>query len=367
MLGLGGVPGSLTLGGFDQTRFEPNDICFTFNADDSRSLTLAVQEITATHTLHGDIKPLTAGILSLVDSTVPHIWLPTSACKIFEDAFGLIYDNATDLYVLNDTTHARLQQLNPVVSFKLGNSLTSSETVTINLPYGAFDLQASHPIYTNATNYFPLRRASNDSQYTLGRTFLQEAYVTVNYERMNFFVSQAVFQNDNKSHIVSISPVTNRTTTVNAQNETSPRGLNTAQIVIIVISVLAFVVLMAIIALLFLYRKRKKRIEKGRRELPAGKSDKQIMPPAPTSPSTKDFYKRDLSNASTVFTELPAYTREHQFQPATRQSKPQELLGSPCAAELESPYEHTRSYTMDEVLRTQYLQENRRQESGVNT
>lgn len=33
-------------------------------------------------------------------------------------------------------------------------------------------------------------RAANDSQYTLGRTFLQEAYLIADYERRNFSISQ---------------------------------------------------------------------------------------------------------------------------------------------------------------------------------
>jgi hypothetical protein len=41
----------------------------------------------------------------------------------------------------------------------------------------AFDLQAHWSIYPSTTNYFPLRRAANDTQYTLGKKFLQEAYV----------------------------------------------------------------------------------------------------------------------------------------------------------------------------------------------
>jgi hypothetical protein len=67
--------------------------------------------------------------------------------------------------------------MNPVLTFMLGNTVDGGQTVSIDLPYNAFDLQADYPIYPNATNYFPLRRASNDTQYTLGRVFLQEAYV----------------------------------------------------------------------------------------------------------------------------------------------------------------------------------------------
>jgi hypothetical protein len=42
----------------------------------------------------------------------------------------------------------------------------------------------------------PLRKAANDAQITIGRAFLQETYLTVDYERNNFSVSQATFSLD---------------------------------------------------------------------------------------------------------------------------------------------------------------------------
>jgi hypothetical protein len=84
--------------------------------------------------------------------------------------------------------HDRLLTLNPSVSFSLGNDNNPANWVTITLPYAAFDLQVSHPFYTVRTNYFPIRRAKNSTQYTLGRTFLQEAYVIADYERANFSI-----------------------------------------------------------------------------------------------------------------------------------------------------------------------------------
>jgi hypothetical protein len=58
--------------------------------------------------------------------------------------------------------------MNPTITFKLGDTIDGGDTVDITLPYNAFDLQADYPLYTNRTNYFPLRRADNDTQYTLG-------------------------------------------------------------------------------------------------------------------------------------------------------------------------------------------------------
>lgn len=84
-------------------------------------------------------------------------------------------DNATGRYLVNNTIHSKLKELNPVITFKLGNQTYGGETLNIVLPYSAFDLQVNYPIYPNATNYFPLRRAMNATQYVIGRAFMQEA------------------------------------------------------------------------------------------------------------------------------------------------------------------------------------------------
>ena len=165
-----------------------------------------------------------------------------SSCQLFEEAFGLTYDPNTDLYLVNDTTHASLLQLNPTIAIKLGVSQFDGPSVDINLPYGAFELQASSLFYPNATNYFPFRRAANSTQHTLGRTFLQEAYLIVDYERSNFSVNQAVFIEPSPSHIVTIHS-TNYIPTNNSSPGTGPHShtLDHGAIAGIVIGVLVFV------------------------------------------------------------------------------------------------------------------------------
>lgn len=121
-------------------------------------------------------KPLLSeGILTFVDSTVPQIWLPKDSCTLFEDAFGITYNSSIDRYTVNDTLHQQLLNSGASVSFILGNQLSGGQTVNITLPYQAFDLELKYPIADVPTKYFPLRQAANDSQYTLGRTFLQES------------------------------------------------------------------------------------------------------------------------------------------------------------------------------------------------
>ena len=115
------------------------------------------------------------GVLALVDSTVPYLWLPESACTAFENAFGISQDPISNLYLVNDTQHETLLKQNASVMLQLANGLTGGPSVNITLPYASFDLQAEYPLVKSQSRYFPLQRANDDSQVTLGRTFFQEA------------------------------------------------------------------------------------------------------------------------------------------------------------------------------------------------
>jgi len=165
------VLGSLTLGGYDSSKFIPNNLTFAFAEEQNRDLTVQIEAITTA----SGTSLLPSSIPAFLDSTVSCIYLPVSACTLFETAFGLTWNNTSQLYLLSDAQHENLLTLNPNITFTLGN-LTAATTVDITLPYSAFDLTASSPL-ANDTKYFPLKRANDSSQYTLGRTFFQEAYV----------------------------------------------------------------------------------------------------------------------------------------------------------------------------------------------
>lgn len=190
------VFGSLVLGGYDQNRFTPTNVTFPFYEDISRDLLVY---LTAVTTDSGSTNLLPGGTISIfIDSTIPMIYLPLAACQAFEKAFGLTYDTNYDLYLVNSTQRAALQSSNPSVTFTLSPNSTGAETVDITLPYGAFDLEVSYPIVENPNSsyYFPLQRAVNETQYTLGRAFLQEAYLIADYERQNFTVAPCAWDAD---------------------------------------------------------------------------------------------------------------------------------------------------------------------------
>lgn len=167
------VLGSLTLGGYDAAIFEPNELIFPMSSAAISDLTVNINSITFSSP--NSSKSLSSSSFSaLVDSTVPYLYLPIDVCKKFEDAFSITYDNATELYLVNDTLHTQLLSQPANVTFTITNA-TSQVMVNITLPYEAFDLMAEYPLVQNAMRYFPLKRSRNDTQNTLGRTFLQEA------------------------------------------------------------------------------------------------------------------------------------------------------------------------------------------------
>ena len=170
-----------------------------------------------------------AGYYSFIDGIAPHIWLPLAACEVFEKAFGITHDPTTDLYLVNDTLHSHLLSQNASVSFELTMTVGMGPTVTITLPYSSFDLLATadYPGLKNESRYFPIRRAANESQFTLGRTFLQDAYLTVDYERSNFSIQQRIFDPNAQQNLVAVVPQT--ISTGNTTNSTSVVTSNAKQ------------------------------------------------------------------------------------------------------------------------------------------
>ena len=169
--------GSLTLGGYDASRFEPNNITFNFNDTGSGNFSVDIGAIILT--TDDNVTVLTGpnnSISALIDSTTSYIYFPLYLCQQFEKAFGIAWDTDVQAYLVNDTLHQALQSQNTSIVFNLGNSSTTpGQGFNISLPYSAFDLIAEAPLVPNATRYFPLMRSANESQYILGRTFLQEA------------------------------------------------------------------------------------------------------------------------------------------------------------------------------------------------
>ncbi|KAJ4352790.1 hypothetical protein N0V95_003952 [Ascochyta clinopodiicola] len=199
--------GSLTLGGYDSSRYISNNLSFVFSPDNERGLVVGLAGLSASTATRSNIGLLTRTDVTLyIDSTVAEIWLPVEICAAFEDAFGLIYDNTTNLYLVDDLLHEKLLAENPSITFTLNQVHASDGSVDITLPYAAFDLKARPPYRTlnETANYFPLRRGADKDQWILGKTFLQEAYITVDWERSHFSLYQCDWTSGKPPSVIPI-------------------------------------------------------------------------------------------------------------------------------------------------------------------
>ena len=127
------------------------------------------------------------------DSTIPELSLPEQACTKFEDAFGLRWNSTVGRYLINDTHHEVLQQQNTHVTLRFGSDESGVTSIDITLPYSAFDLELDFPLNGTKQKYFPLLRATNATQYTLGRTFLQEAYFSFDFGKKHMLMHPGIW------------------------------------------------------------------------------------------------------------------------------------------------------------------------------
>ncbi|KAM3073700.1 hypothetical protein ACMFMG_004417 [Clarireedia jacksonii] len=250
----------LIFGGYDSSRFTPNGASFTLSEDIDRDIVVAIQSITYSGTTQADLLP--SPTYAFIQSTDPNFWLPEAACEAFEKAFGLSLDEETGLYLLNSTQRSLLKATNPQVTFSLSNALNGGESATIVLPFSAFSIPASYPFVPNDTYYFPLRKSSNDSQNTLGRAFLQEAYLTVDYERKNFSVSQCTWNDGAASElstIISPSLISNSSSATSGTGSHVSSNHNKPISVGLICGLVALIVVaIAIIGFIIFYLRRRK-------------------------------------------------------------------------------------------------------------
>lgn len=173
------VYASLTLGGYDAGRGgELKDaLVLPMQANDDRDLVVSLEAVAIGD---GGTNKVTPAINLFIDSVVPDLWLPESVCRIFEDAFGLQWNDTAQLYLLDEAQTSRLfSDKNARVNFTLADPSNSNNSINIAVSYPAFDRLARYPLAgiqdDSGVQYFPLKRASDPSQYYLGHAFLQEA------------------------------------------------------------------------------------------------------------------------------------------------------------------------------------------------
>lgn len=194
------MPGNLVLGGYDKSRMG-DGLEVKMNGNGNHTLIVGIQSIeyqpnrdvdTETYSMTADRQ---TGFLATIDSTLPYLWLPDDICDKFAESFRLEYDEDSNVYTFNSSARSYNNQQNATVVFKIGQDENlNNQAATISLPWAAFNLESSAPPFTNSTPYFPIRKSPNGI-FVLGRAFLQEAYIVVDFERENFTVAPVIYSN----------------------------------------------------------------------------------------------------------------------------------------------------------------------------
>lgn len=293
-VGLKHVPASLTLGGYDANRFQSHNA--SFNLDPKLDPVVALNAITVTAhpfststTSTGWAADSTTLLgpadvaLYTIDSSTPYLWLPESVCARFEKELGLKYDENVRLYTFGGNSAQRdvLLNWNLTFEFAMADLPGSSNSISLTLPYAAFDLELTYPFpnrnstpTSQGTKYFPLRKAANDTQYTIGRAFLQETYLVVDYERNNFSLYQATFAADTstKTRLVDITRPGNTSITGGSTGSNS-HSVSKGTIIGIAVGASMACVVGVLIGFICMRRRRAARLEEEKEgSLPASPS-----------------------------------------------------------------------------------------------
>lgn len=257
-----GVLGSLVLGGYDNSRMAGPGISLPMPSNKNNSLIVGVpsilyrpdQDVEAqTYSFTANT---TGGFRAIIDSTLPYLILPDAICDEFELKFQLTYDERANLYTVNSSSHDGNLQQNATVSLQVASGPQSSvEYANIQLPYAAFDLELGDDTGNNLTRYFPIKK-SQDGVYVLGRTFLQEAYIIVDYERANFTVAPA--SNPDALPREDLKIIYNTTYSPVGQDSSSDSGLAPGAIAGTVVGIVVAFAIAGIIAFCW-WRKRRAR------------------------------------------------------------------------------------------------------------
>ncbi|KAI9891462.1 MAG: hypothetical protein M1814_002781 [Vezdaea aestivalis] len=186
--------GSLIFGGYDLSRYIPNDLIFDYKPNVDRNLLVNIQSI-GLNTSTSPSEPLSASetrnllpspVIAHIDSLFPYLMLPQTVCDTFASVLNLTWNSTYNHYLLSEDEHRALLIRAPSFNFTLTTPNSNSTSISITFPYDAFSLQLSPPYFPISTYYFPLLPSSTP---TLGRVFLQEAYLTVDYDHSIFHVS----------------------------------------------------------------------------------------------------------------------------------------------------------------------------------
>ena len=200
---------SLWLGGYDASRIVGPVSFQSIDDNDSEHLAIDLLDIgigvdhgespfsfTSQQGLlsRGNSSITSAGLSVLMNPGAPYLYLPNSTCAAIAKDLPVTYDIGKALYFWNiaDPQYAKIVTSPTYLSFVF---LGSSGNLTIKAPFQLLNLTLQAPLVSTEIPYFPCQPPQGPEGYfSLGRAFLQAAFVGVNWASMGenkWYLAQA--------------------------------------------------------------------------------------------------------------------------------------------------------------------------------
>ncbi|KAI1841561.1 hypothetical protein JX266_012214 [Neoarthrinium moseri] len=212
------MAGSLYFGGYDKNRIVGEVLTLGGTGDISSELTLNDISINVidgsspwdfgtskTGLLAEGNSSMTGGLKTRIDGCSPYLSLPSSTCKAITAHLPVTLNEKLGLYTWNtdDTKYSKIVNSASALQFTFTGT-TNTEKVTIAVPFRHLNLTLDAPLVSSKTQYFPCFTGAAN-QYTLGRAFLQDAFVGANWESKTWWLAQAPGPNIPSAAVVTIN------------------------------------------------------------------------------------------------------------------------------------------------------------------
>lgn len=193
-----GIPGSAWLGGYDKNRIMGETSAQPFApyaTNPGGNLVIGLQDIglgvatggspwsysQKSGLLSGSNSSLIAPVTVELDFTRPYLYLPQSTCDNIASTLPVTFNPDLGLYFWNtdDDNYRKIVTSPAYVSFLFQKDSTNNKNITIKVPFALLNLTLEPPLVSEETPYFPCY--PSDNVYSLGRAFLQAAFVAEDF------------------------------------------------------------------------------------------------------------------------------------------------------------------------------------------
>lgn len=220
-----GISGSVFLGGYDKSRLvgEVSTQSFTPSGQNpGGKLVIGMMDVGLGVGTGGSpwAYGRKGGLLSQSNSSMdvpitvevnparPYLYLPQSTCHAIAAELPVTFNDSLGLYFWDtkNDSYANITSSAAYLSFTFEKDMTEDSNTTIRVPFALLNLTLEAPLVQQPTPYFPCY--PSDSSYTLGRAFLQAAFVGESFGNGNgngiWYLGQAAGPGASKKEVTNI-------------------------------------------------------------------------------------------------------------------------------------------------------------------